>query len=100
MKILHILKKAPDASTKKIIEVQASGNQSKVIDLTKGGIALRQARGGSVRQRQGLLLVKGSCRAFVWECRPSSVCRRVINMNMVDPWMLIGHRPFVLLRGM
>ena len=39
MKILHIVKKAPDASTKKIIEVQASGNQSKVIDLTKGGIA-------------------------------------------------------------
>jgi hypothetical protein len=39
VKILHVLKKAPDASTKKIIEVQASGNQSKVIDLTKGGIA-------------------------------------------------------------
>lgn len=39
MKILHILKKAPDASTKKIIEVQASGNQSTVIDLTKGVIA-------------------------------------------------------------
>ena len=39
MKIVHILKKAPDASTKKIIEVQASGNQSKVIDLAKGNIA-------------------------------------------------------------
>ena len=39
MKILHILKKAPDASTKKIIELQASGNELKVIDLTKGGIA-------------------------------------------------------------
>lgn len=39
MKILHIMKKAPDASTKKIIEVQASGNQSKVIELYKGGIA-------------------------------------------------------------
>jgi hypothetical protein len=39
MKILHIVKKAPDASTKKIIEAQASGNQSKVIDLTQGGIA-------------------------------------------------------------
>jgi hypothetical protein len=39
MKILHILKKAPDASTKKIIEAQASGNESKVIDLTKGNIA-------------------------------------------------------------
>ena len=39
MKILHIIKKEPDASTRKIIEVQASGNQSKVIDLTKGDIA-------------------------------------------------------------
>ena len=39
MKILHIVKKEPDASTKKIIEAQASGNQSQVIDLTKGGIA-------------------------------------------------------------
>jgi len=39
MKILHIMKKVPDASTKKIIEVQASGHQSKVIDLTQGGIA-------------------------------------------------------------
>jgi hypothetical protein len=39
MKILHIMKKDPDASTKKIIEVQASGNQSKIIDLTQGGIA-------------------------------------------------------------
>jgi hypothetical protein len=39
VKILHILKKAPDASTKKIIEVQASDNQSTVIDLTKGGVA-------------------------------------------------------------
>jgi hypothetical protein len=39
MKILHIVKKTPDASTKKIIEAQASGNQSKIIDLTHGGIA-------------------------------------------------------------
>ena len=39
MKILHIIKKAPDESTKKVIEVQASGNQSKIVDLTKGGIA-------------------------------------------------------------
>lgn len=39
MKILHILKKAPDASTKKIIEVQAAGNEVKTIDLTKGGVA-------------------------------------------------------------
>jgi hypothetical protein len=42
VKILHILKKAPDASTKKIIELQASGNQSKVIDLTQGSIAYDQ----------------------------------------------------------
>lgn len=38
MKILHILKKAPDASTKKIIEVQTAGNQVKVVELYKGGI--------------------------------------------------------------
>jgi len=39
VKILHIVKKAPDASTKKIIEVQTAGNEIKVVDLTKGGIA-------------------------------------------------------------
>ena len=39
MKILHILKNAPDASTKKIIEVQSAGNEVKTVDLTKGGIA-------------------------------------------------------------
>jgi hypothetical protein len=39
MKILHIVKRELDASTKRIIEVQASGNQSQVVDLTKGGIA-------------------------------------------------------------
>jgi len=38
VKILHILKKAPDASTKKIIELQAAGNQVTVIELYKGGI--------------------------------------------------------------
>lgn len=37
MKILHILKKAPDASTKKIIELQSSGNEVKTIELYKGG---------------------------------------------------------------
>jgi hypothetical protein len=37
VKILHILKSAPDASTKKIIEIQAVGNQSTIVDLTKGG---------------------------------------------------------------
>jgi hypothetical protein len=39
MKILHILKTTPDATTKKIMEVQSAGNQAKTIDLTKGGIA-------------------------------------------------------------
>ncbi len=37
MKILYILKSAPDASTKKIIEVQSAGNQATTVDLTKGG---------------------------------------------------------------
>ncbi len=39
MKILHILKIEPDASTKKIIELQASGNQIKTIELYKGSIS-------------------------------------------------------------
>lgn len=39
MKILYVFKKAPDASTKKIIEVQSTGNQVKTIELYKGGIA-------------------------------------------------------------
>ncbi len=39
MKILHILKKTPDASTKKIIELQVAGNQVTTIDLYKGGIS-------------------------------------------------------------
>ena len=39
MKILHILRAAPDASTKKIIEVQSIGNETTIVDLTKGGIA-------------------------------------------------------------
>ncbi len=39
MKILHIVKQAPDASTRKIIEVHtATGNQVKTIELYKGGI--------------------------------------------------------------
>ena len=38
MKILHILKSAPDASTKKIIETQSAGNQSATIDLSTGGV--------------------------------------------------------------
>ncbi len=39
VKILHILKKAPDASTRKIIEIQAASNQVTTIDLTKGGVS-------------------------------------------------------------
>ncbi len=39
MKILHILKTVPDASTKKIIDVHASGHQVKTIELYKGGIS-------------------------------------------------------------
>ena len=39
MKILHILKKAPDATTRKIIELQSSGNQVTSIELYKGSIS-------------------------------------------------------------
>ena len=39
MKILHILKKAPDATTKKIIEVQAAENQITTIELYKGVVS-------------------------------------------------------------
>lgn len=39
MKILHILKKAPDESTKKIIAVHAAGHQVKSIELFKGDVS-------------------------------------------------------------
>lgn len=39
MKILHILKKAPDDSTKKIIELQAAGNEVTTIELYRGSIS-------------------------------------------------------------
>jgi hypothetical protein len=39
MKILHILKSAPDASTKKIMEAMSAGNQSTTVDLTKGDVS-------------------------------------------------------------
>lgn len=39
VKILYILKSAPDASTRKIIEVQSAGNQATTVDLTKGGVS-------------------------------------------------------------
>jgi len=38
VKILHILRTEPDASTKRIIEVQSAGNQTTVIDLTRGAV--------------------------------------------------------------
>ncbi len=39
MRILYILKTAPDPSTKKIIEVQSAGNDVTTVDLTKGGVS-------------------------------------------------------------
>lgn len=39
MKILHILKKAPDASTTKIIQLHALSNEVKVVDLYQGAVA-------------------------------------------------------------
>jgi len=39
MKVLYILKTSPDASTRKIIEVQSVGNQVTTIDLTKGDVS-------------------------------------------------------------
>lgn len=39
MKILHILKKEPDPSTKKIIELHKAGNTVTVVDLSKGGFS-------------------------------------------------------------
>ncbi len=38
MNILHILKSLPDATTRKIIELQSSENRVATIDLTKGGV--------------------------------------------------------------
>ena len=38
MKILHIMKRSPDESTKKIIDIQRAGNEVTIIDLTKGGV--------------------------------------------------------------
>lgn len=39
MRILHILKTPPDASTKKIIETHKSGNDVKTVELYKGGVS-------------------------------------------------------------
>lgn len=39
MKILNIMKKTPDESTRKIIELQASGNEVKTVELYKGGVS-------------------------------------------------------------
>ncbi len=38
MKILHILKRSPDESTRKIIDIQKSGNEVTVVELYKGGV--------------------------------------------------------------
>lgn len=39
MKILHILKREPDASTKKIIEMHASAYDVKIIEFYKGSVS-------------------------------------------------------------
>jgi len=39
VKILYILKSAPDASTKKIMDVQSAGNQVTTVDLARGGVS-------------------------------------------------------------
>jgi len=38
VKILHILKSAPDASTKRIIELHSAENQVTTVDLTAGSV--------------------------------------------------------------
>ena len=39
MRILYILKTAPDASTTRIIEVQSAGNDVTTVDLTRGDVS-------------------------------------------------------------
>jgi len=39
MKVMHILKTAPDGSTKKIIELQSAENQVTIVDLTRVGVS-------------------------------------------------------------
>jgi hypothetical protein len=39
VKILHIVKKELDASTKKIIETHKPGNDVKIVELNKGGVS-------------------------------------------------------------
>jgi hypothetical protein len=39
MKIVHILKKTPTASIKRIIEVQAASHDVKIIELYKGDVS-------------------------------------------------------------
>lgn len=38
MKILHIMKRPADESTKKIIDAQRAGNEVQIVDLTKGKV--------------------------------------------------------------
>ncbi|MHB8846485.1 MAG: hypothetical protein ACYC7L_17255 [Nitrospirota bacterium] len=39
MKILYILRAAPDASTKKIMEAQSVGNETTIVDLAEGAVS-------------------------------------------------------------
>jgi len=39
VRILHILKTTPDASTKKIMQVHSGGHQVKTVELYKGGVS-------------------------------------------------------------
>lgn len=39
MKILHIMKRPPDESTKKIIDAHRAGNEVAIVDLHKGGVS-------------------------------------------------------------
>ncbi len=39
VKILHIVKTQPVASTKKIIETHKSGNEVKIVELNKSGVS-------------------------------------------------------------
>lgn len=56
MKILYIIKRSPDASTKKIMEVQAAGNQVTTVDLP----------GGNVNYDKLVADIFGHDRVFCW----------------------------------
>jgi hypothetical protein len=56
MKILHILKQTPDASTQKIIELQKAGNEVTTIELYRGAVAYDKL----------VAAVFGSDKVFCW----------------------------------